>query len=183
MRYKVQAVVAVLLSAAIWNGEGIAQGDVDIVSCSAEALWVNDSEELSVRSGSSSTVMLHLVGHVSLPASCLPARVSLTAAYLDRLGTVLCVGTLENIVSFRNHSQDAAIEIGPLSLTNFARWRNEPGRRVERRFSPLTCVSPDGRANLLDNNLDAASSVEIMATVLPARGGLATAERRITIVR
>ncbi len=40
MRYKVQAVVAVLLSAAIWNGEGMAQGDVDIVSCSAEALWV-----------------------------------------------------------------------------------------------------------------------------------------------
>ncbi len=122
--------------------------------------------------------MLRLVGHVSLPASCLPARVSLTAAYLDR-----CVGTLESIVSFRNHSQDAAIEIGPLSLTNFARWRNEPGRRVEQRFSPLTCVSPDGRANLLDNNLDAALSVEIMATVLPARGGLATAERRITIVR
>ena len=178
MRYKVQAVVAVLLSAAIWNGEGMAQGAVDIVPCSAEALWINDSEELSVRPGLSSTVMLHLVGTVSLPA-----RVSLTAAYLDRLGTVLCVGTLENIVSFRKHSHDAAIEIGPLSLTNFARWRNEPGQRVERRFSPLTCVSPDGRANLLDNNLDAALSVEIMATVLPARGGLATAERSITIVR
>ncbi len=48
MRYKLQAVVAVLLSVVIWNGEGMAQGDV---SCSAEALWINDSEELSVRAG------------------------------------------------------------------------------------------------------------------------------------
>ena len=183
MRYKLQAVVAVLLSVVIWNGEGMAQGDVGLVSCSAEALWINDSEELSVRPGLSPTVMLHLVGHVSMPASCLPAQVSLAVAYLDRLGTVLCVGTLENIVSFRGHSQDATIEIGPFSLTNFARWRNEPGQRVEQRFSPLTCVSPDGRANLLDNHLDAASSVEILATVLPRWGGLATAERRITIVR
>ena len=90
---------------------------------------------------------------------------------------------MENFVSFRSHSQDAAIEIRAFSLTNFARWTNEPGQRMERSFSSLTCLSPDRRANLLANNLEAASSVEITATVLPGRGGLATAKRRVTIVR
>ena len=58
MRYKVQAVAAVLLSAVIWNGEGLAQGNLDIVPCSAEAHWINDSEGLSIRPELSSTLKL-----------------------------------------------------------------------------------------------------------------------------
>lgn len=173
---------AVALALGALRPTASAQSQSNPFACSAEAVWVNCWEGLGVPPGAGETVMLHLRSHVS-EGGCVPARVALTAAYVDSKGDVLCVGTHPDIATVSENVQDLAIEINPRVLRNFARWRNRPNQRMDPMFEPLACAAPDGRSNLLDNHLESAVSVEIAATILPPRGGLSAAECRIRLVR
>ena len=182
MLRKSWVVILVLIGISWTARKATAQSDGEQFSCSVEAVWINCWAGLNVSPGSGRTVTLHLRSHVG-QGSCLPAKVSLMAAYLDRQGEVLCVGTQEEIATLTENVQDAAIEMNPLVLGNFSRWRNRPGQRMDPMFEPLECRAPDGRSALLDNHLDSAVSVEIAATVLPTRGGLSVAECQVGIMR
>ena len=156
----------------------LAQSEPNAATCGARAEWVNCGEVVAVSRTMRSRLMLQLLTHVS--RGCLNGRVDLTASYLDRDNNVLCTGTLQNIASSSRNVQDLTLEVGPTVLRNFARWRNRPGERNEPVFEALACTSVDGRADLLDSQLEEAAAVVITATLLPS-SGLDTAQCRIQI--
>ncbi len=173
--------VSFLVSASVVAGPGLilAQSGPDAATCGARAEWVNCGEPLIVSRTMRPRLMLQLLTHVS--RGCLNGRVDLTASYLDRDNNVLCTGTLRNLASSGRNVQDLTLELGPTVLRNFARWRNRPGERNEPVFEALACTSADGRANLLDSQLEGASEVVVTATLLPSSSGLDTAQCRIQI--
>ena len=157
----------------------LAQSQPDAATCGARAEWVNCPELLTVSRSMRPRLMLQLLTHVS--RGCLNGRVDLTASYLDPDSNVLCTGTLRNLASPGRNVQDLTLEVGPTVLRNFARWRNRPGERNEPVLEALACRSVDGRADLLDSQLEGASEVVITATLLPSGSGLDTAQCRIQI--
>lgn len=158
-----------------------AQDDVVLLTCAAETAWINCAD--GVRPfGLEPTAALHLRSHVGR-GDCLPARVTLTASYTDLANEVLCVGTLDGIAQAVRNVEDFTIELNPRTLGTFARWRNRPGQAAEPPFEPLMCGSPDGRRDLLDTHLDSATTLELVATVLPSGGGVSVAECRISLPR
>jgi hypothetical protein len=180
MRTNSSSLALGLIAFMVFAPGAFGQNDAD--TCAAEAVWINCWEGLGVSAGSGATATLHLRSHVS-QGSCLPARVALTAAYMDRYGEVLCVGTQEEIARLDGNVQNVVIEINPLFLGNFSRWMNRPNQRMDPMFEALKCAAPNGRTNLLDNQVERAVTVEVAATLLPSGGGLAVAECRIGLNR
>jgi hypothetical protein len=185
-RATLPVLAAIALMWSVLTGAGALAQDADGI-CPTEAVWVNCFEGLSVSTGANRTATLHLRAHVS-EGDCMPARVALTAAFIDRQGAVLCMGTHDEIAVLGSNMpnrnvHDVAVEVNPLVLRNFARWRNRPGQRMEVMFEPLQCRSPDGRTELLDNQLESAAVVQLAATLVPAEGGLSIAECQIRLAR
>jgi hypothetical protein len=151
--------------------------------CSADLRWVGGSEPRRVPASTTALVPLSLFGIVSRPAAdCLPAEVRITASYLDSANNLVCAGAIENAAVQTAHTQSVNFEIRPWNLSEFSRWRNQPPSE-NSGAARLSCINPDGLAEVVSEELSRVNSVIVRVTLLPVRGGSSTAEIRIDLQR
>jgi hypothetical protein len=144
--------------------------------CSAEIRFVSGGEARTVAANSSAIVPLSLHSTVSRPSNvCLTAEIRVTASYLDASENLICSGVVENAAVQNSFTQAVNFLIRPWNLQEFVRWRNEPPQ-VNSGFKRLSCMDPEGLAEVNTEALARARSVKLRITVLPGAGGISTAE-------
>jgi hypothetical protein len=149
--------------------------------CSAElrAVGANASGAVSAEA----VVPINLYSTVSKPANtCLPAEVRVAASYLDAFDNLICSGVVENVATQSNFIQSVNLFIRPWNLQEFVRWRNEPPQ-TNSGFRRLSCVDPEGLAEVNNEALLRVRNVHIRITVLPLGGGISTVEANLSLKR
>jgi hypothetical protein len=150
--------------------------------CLAELRWVSGNDPRSV-AADGGVAQLNLFSTISKPVSgCLPAEIRVTASYLAAGGDLICTGAIENVATQDQLAQPINLDVRPWDLEQFVRWRNEPPQ-INTGAKRLVCVNPEGVAEARAEELREVSSVRVRATVLPAGGGLSTAEIQINLQR
>ena len=128
-------------------------------------------------------VPINLYCTVSKPANtCLPAEVRVAASYLDAFDNLICSGVVENVATQSNFIQSVNLFIRPWNLQEFVRWRNEPPQ-TNSGFRRLSCVDPEGLAEVNNEALLRVRNVHIRITVLPLGGGISTVEANLSLKR
>jgi hypothetical protein len=149
--------------------------------CSVEVRRANGSEVRKVAATAGALVPLNLFSIVSRPAeACLPAEVRVTASYLDAADNLVCSGTAENIAVQTALTQSINLEIRPWNFREFVRWKNEPPQ-INSGPKRLVCVNPEGTAETTSEEMERVVSARVRATVLPAGGGMSTAEIQLNL--
>lgn len=152
-------------------------------SCSAELQLVGGNAVRTVAAGDAVAVRIDLFSTVSRPRdTCLPADLRLTVSYLDSDGTLVCTGAIDRVAVQRAETQHIDLEIRPWNFTQFVWWRNQP-RQTNTGPVNLSCMNPDGAAQVLAVQLERVESVRIWTTVLPPAGGLSTVELALGLTR
>jgi hypothetical protein len=146
----------------------------EIAMCSAEVRWLSLGTQAV---DAQKATPLSVLSTISQPAdSCLSAELKITANFYDQRGMFVCGGSVS--VPQTALVQQILFEIQPLNLEYFIKWRD--GQSWERsNFHRLTCYDYD----LVENRDPGSqsSSVKLFATVLPKRGGVATADMALTL--
>jgi hypothetical protein len=151
--------------------------------CLAELRWVNGNDPRTVAADSAVVAPLNLFSTISKPVSgCLPAEIRVTASYLTAGGNLICSGAIENVATQDQLAQSINLDLRPWDLEQFVRWRNEPPQ-INSGAKRLVCLNAEGLAEARSEELRQVNSVRVRATVLPAGGGLSTAEIQINLQR
>jgi hypothetical protein len=139
-------------------------------ACSAMASWQPLVSTRVIDAQSAVTALL--VSMVSAPsAECLNADIRITANYFTENGAFVCSGGVT--AAQAANVQNTLFEFRPLNLEYFAKWRDSP--TWERsNFHRLSCGDYEGIEDR--DPASRARTVKLIATVLPKRGGIATAE-------
>jgi len=149
--------------------------------CSAELRRVNGQDLRKVPPNAQAIVPMNLFSSISQPSeTCTPAEIRLTATYLDANDNLICSGTVENIASQTGLTQTVNLEIRPWNFREFVQWTNEP---PQNRSGPkrLLCMNVEGTAEATPQELERVSSARVRAIVLPAGGGMSTAEIQLIL--
>jgi hypothetical protein len=147
--------------------------------CHADVRWAADGAQAVSRatSGARSFSLFTVVGRPRVDDCA--GEIRLTVAYFDGANDLLCAGTIGAVATHRDGAQITHLELRPMNLTEFVRWRN--GARLPLRAMPLACTNADSTAELQQGELDRAAYLRVYATLLTRYGGLATAELRLQI--
>jgi hypothetical protein len=139
-------------------------------TCSAVASWQALGSTRVTDAQSPVTVLL--VSMVSAPsAECLNADIRITANYFAENGGFVCSGGVT--AAQAANVQNTLFEFRPMTPEYFAKWRDGP--TWERsNFHRLSCGDYEGIEDR--DPASRARTVKLIATVLPKRGGIATAE-------
>jgi hypothetical protein len=139
-------------------------------TCAALVSWQPLASTRVVDAQTAVTALL--VSMVSAPsAECLNADIRITANYFAENGAFVCSGGVT--AAQTANVQNTLFELRPLNLEYFAKWRDGP--TWERsNFHRLSCGDYEGIEDR--DPASRARTVKLIATVLPKRGGVATAE-------
>jgi hypothetical protein len=145
--------------------------------CHAEVRWATAP---AVVSRAMPLRGLTLFSAVSQPPVCAPAEIRLTVAYFDAADQLVCSGEMTDVAPQTAATQVTALEVRPMNLLEFLRWRNGPAATASR-VRTLRCTNGDGTALVQPAELESAVTVRMYASVLAKYGGIATAELQFTI--
>jgi len=144
------------------------------ITCFSELRWVNANQKFY-----SLGTPINLSFFSAVGSGCTPAELRITAIYLDPEENVICSGVIENIAQVDQNSQLTILEVKPLILLEFARWRNVLRGGAQPAPRRLACIGPEQLTEVSRNETDRASSVRIDVTLLTRSGGMSNLEIRI----
>jgi hypothetical protein len=143
------------------------------IKCDTEIRWLNNEQKFY---SLGNTFTLNLF--TAAGTSCTPAEIRVTAIYLDYDENVVCSGVVDNVAQVDQNTQSVVLEIKPLTLLEFVRWRNglRPSQPVAKR---LTCIGPDQLTEVSRNETDRATSLRVFVTLLARNGGMSNLEVKV----
>jgi hypothetical protein len=112
---------------------------------------------------------------VSTPADCLPADIRITGTYFGALDSFVCSGTV--VMPQTQFVQNTFVEIRPFETEVFLKWWDGATLRQQ------TLVCKDYQGNEVRNPSDVGTALRLYISVFPRRGGLATAEVQLNLIR
>jgi hypothetical protein len=140
--------------------------------CSGEIVFTNPKTNAS----STDVINLNLFSTVSR-GSCMPAQIHLNATFYDAEENFICSGTIESFTVQSSNVLTTNLELRPINVQEFVRLK-APKRPLAKR---LFCMNVEGNIEVQVTEIAAAASLRLRATILPANGGVATTETRITL--
>jgi len=113
---------------------------------------------------------------VSNPSDqCLPAEIRVTAIYLDSADNVICSGSVGGVAQALALTDVINLDIKPWNFNEFVRWRNEPPP-ANSGPKRLYCMNSEGNSEVSPAELEHVFVTRVRVTVLPAHGGMSSAE-------
>jgi hypothetical protein len=147
-----------------------------LAPCTAEMHRANAENIHKVPAAASAVVLLNLTSVVSKPSDqCLPAEIRVTAIYLDSADNVVCSGSVGDVAQALALTDVINLDIKPWNFNEFVRWRNEPPP-ANSGPKRLYCMNSEGNSEVSPAELEHVFATRVRVTVLPAHGGMSSAE-------
>jgi hypothetical protein len=141
--------------------------------CSAQIAFTNARPVVNA----TDVIILNLFSTVSNPGQdCFQAEIHITATFYDVEENFICSGTVR-VLDQNTNIMSTNIEIRALNPVEFVRLIT-PLRPAAKR---LFCNNLEGNAEVGSTQMATASTMRLLATILPRNGGIATAEARMQL--